>query len=347
MKTITKLIVVSLLIGVWMISEKMLVYAQDNYDPCVIKVNPRESIQAAIELANTKQASGMKCDVWIAEGIYNEDVKIGENHAKLKNLVLSGAAKDKTVIKGTILVHFFQSSGGPTDGGITTIKNLTLDGENIRPVGLNVAFEYVRADSIHAKNYTDQGVFVQGSTARLEMQHSVVDHNKNGVMSAYGSARMFLLNNTIANNQNVGAWASYDGASNPLARVVNNIIYGNGKGVSGGVSSGIFLEYNNFFANGSDLGSALPVGDYFGTSIFADPQLVNPDAGDYQLKPSSPCINTGDPVSPFDPDGTRSDIGGLPTSHTPSICTGDLTQDSKIDQQDLGVLLSMYGSMCV
>ncbi|MBT3231719.1 MAG: T9SS type A sorting domain-containing protein [Calditrichaeota bacterium] len=40
-----------------------------------------------------------------------------------------------------------------------------------------------------------------------------------------------------------------------------------------------------------------------------DPLFVNPGEGDYHLTENSPCIDTGDPDSDPDPDGTRADMG--------------------------------------
>ncbi len=41
----------------------------------------------------------------------------------------------------------------------------------------------------------------------------------------------------------------------------------------------------------------------------SDPLFVDPDNGDFHLTADSPCIDTGDPDSPLDPDGTRADMG--------------------------------------
>jgi len=44
--------------------------------------------------------------------------------------------------------------------------------------------------------------------------------------------------------------------------------------------------------------------------------FVDPDENDYNLTTDSPCIDTGDPDSPDDPDGSRADMGGLPYTHS-------------------------------
>jgi hypothetical protein len=51
-------------------------------------------------------------------------------------------------------------------------------------------------------------------------------------------------------------------------------------------------------------------------NITADPQFVNPAAYDYHLQFGSPAIDTGDPASPLDPDGTRTDMGYAPYQHS-------------------------------
>jgi hypothetical protein len=45
--------------------------------------------------------------------------------------------------------------------------------------------------------------------------------------------------------------------------------------------------------------------------IDADPQWTNPAALDYSLQPGSPCINTGFPILPKDPDGSVNDMGAV------------------------------------
>jgi predicted outer membrane repeat protein/parallel beta-helix repeat protein len=44
-------------------------------------------------------------------------------------------------------------------------------------------------------------------------------------------------------------------------------------------------------------------------NIDNNPLFVNPDGSDFSLFENSPCIDTGNPDSPLDPDGTRADMG--------------------------------------
>jgi hypothetical protein len=62
------------------------------------------------------------------------------------------------------------------------------------------------------------------------------------------------------------------------------------------------------------------------------PRFVNAAAGDLRLSwdsfpltdaTKSPCIDTGDPLSTADPDGTRADMGGLPFDQTGVIFKDD------------------------
>jgi hypothetical protein len=50
-------------------------------------------------------------------------------------------------------------------------------------------------------------------------------------------------------------------------------------------------------------------------NITGNPLFVNGPAYDFNLQAGSPCIDTGDPASPLDPDSTRADMGALYYDH--------------------------------
>jgi parallel beta-helix repeat protein len=82
------------------------------------------------------------------------------------------------------------------------------------------------------------------------------------------------------------------------------------------------ILWNNYALRGSEIYSSTlssvavtysdVKGGWTGTgNIDADPLFVDPVNGDFHLQAGSPCIDTGDPNSPLDPDGTPADIGAF------------------------------------
>jgi hypothetical protein len=123
--------------------------------------------------------------------------------------------------------------------------------------------------------------------------------------------------NTIDNNGDAGI-----NCDNSNPSITNNIITntwdvtGNcgGSGIRATSNGFPTSKYNNVWNN---LG-----GDYCDTGnggilskegdISDDPLFVDASNANYNLLFGSPCIDTGNPGSPLDPDGTRSDMGALP-----------------------------------
>jgi parallel beta-helix repeat protein len=105
-----------------------------------------------------------------------------------------------------------------------------------------------------------------------------------------------------------------EGAS--VATVKNAIAWGNVSNNFEGFAPGS-LSYSN--------GDAALAGSNGNTNL--DPLFVDAANGDLRLLAGSPCIDTGDPLSEVDPDGTRADMGAFPSDNggAPSLyCTGKL-----------------------
>ena len=115
-----------------------------------------------------------------------------------------------------------------------------------------------------------------------------------------------IENNTFFGNQadQEGGAISLSG-SNVLG--INNIFWGN---FADDGTNEIYLEGSapnlyEFFYN--DIEGGFP-GE---SNIDSDPMFIDPANGDFHLMPDSPCIDTGDPRFPLDPDGTVADMGAF------------------------------------
>jgi hypothetical protein len=114
----------------------------------------------------------------------------------------------------------------------------------------------------------------------------------------------YIRGNTVVFNSTgiycVGATGSH--------QIIDNIFMGDGvncTGVYGSASAQFDIRYNDFYqVNSNTYNCELDTGN-----IFIDPRPCGGNPFDYHLQANSPCIDTGDPASPLDPDGTRADMG--------------------------------------
>jgi hypothetical protein len=138
--------------------------------------------------------------------------------------------------------------------------------------------------------------------------------------SSYGGAVfcrnsvVTLTNNTLYANQSVGEGRAGGGLYidwGSMVVVENCVFWGNL------ASTGPQIYPTTVPASYSDISGGWPgIGN-----ISTDPRVVNGPAGTIDLLPDSPCLDTGDPASPLDPDHTRADIGAryFNQAMTPSV----------------------------
>ncbi len=150
---------------------------------------------------------------------------------------------------------------------------------------------------------------------RVQFTHNIAHNNDGGGGGGFvyveGSDDISILNNTIVRNTASGRGSGISVYSGSGIDIRNNIVAFNlgspGIFVS---SSGVVLEYNDVYGNVS--------GDYLGVSagtgsISSDPLFVDTASAVFDILPTSPCIDAGDPDPAYnDPDDTRSDMGATP-----------------------------------
>jgi hypothetical protein len=152
---------------------------------------------------------------------------------------------------------------------------------------------------------------VSGSAAALSSCEGTIRRNLilvSGETWAYGisSSEGDIVNNTLEIVGNDPVADSHIAVAYCYGTLKNNIITGVGTAVDG--FGNLDHIYNCYW--GFDSGVNVPpleVGEIYADPLFDD---------DYHLTNLSPCINTGDPDSPFDPDNTRADMGAYYTDQS-------------------------------
>lgn len=160
-----------------------------------------------------------------------------------------------------------------------------------------------------------------GGTTTIE--GNIISDNLYDDFSPY-LGTVYLRNNTIVNNGRDG-YSDWSGGG--AVYIQNNIIAQNGRyGIYKHQNTPVFISYNDVWDNAEGAyyqgysGPAQPFIPQPGTGeIAADPLFTTPNLGFYITwwnypapdSSRSPCIDAGDPASPFDPDSTIRDMGAL------------------------------------
>ncbi len=151
------------------------------------------------------------------------------------------------------------------------------------------------------------------------IERNVIHHNwasGNGGAFHLRNSTATLRHNTIVNNtagNGSGVYCYADGAGPKHTDISSCILWGN-SGSGPLANEGPLATTSVAF---SDVQGGWPgMGN-----INANPLFASPSSDDYNLLTDSPCIDSGDPSSPLDPDGTPADMGALPTGGQPNVVT--------------------------
>ena len=274
----------------------------DNFDNGITPATPLKNIYIALIRAVPDQAN--RINVYLAPG----------NYSSLSNQELFPInAKSYVNIQGTNAEDCILQSDS-LNSVMAAIKDTGMAFTNLTITGGRHGF-----DLDHSRG--------------IEISYSIIKNNNSdpeyggGILAEYSSLDLHrnIITNNSANWVGGGAYFLYS-----VCRLENNTFYGNYVDDHGGAiafqQSNIYSVNNIFWHDHSDNGeneiATIGTGGIFEFNYndieggFAGegninewPIFIGAPSGNFHIRPRSPCIDTGDPRSPLDPDGTRADMG--------------------------------------
>ncbi|MBK7091280.1 MAG: right-handed parallel beta-helix repeat-containing protein [bacterium] len=227
--------------------------------------------------------------------------------------------EDNDVDDGAIFLYY---CGGTVMNNVFRNNRGTLHGGGIRVASWSPML--IAGNTITGNTATyGAGINALGARYATVRNNILVDNHAlsggGGIYLANPDAFSNLVHdNTIVNcssGNNTGGGICFAAADGDTA--YNNIVVScQGNGLWAATSVNCYFDYNCLFNNSP--------GDYSGViygpnAVYADPQFVGGDPFSYELMPSSPCIDAGNPETRFnDLDGSRNDIGAV-LVETPAV----------------------------
>ncbi|MBL7808859.1 MAG: CotH kinase family protein, partial [Saprospiraceae bacterium] len=173
------------------------------------------------------------------------------------------------------------------------------DGIDLGIYTLNNLLEY---NVIH--DCSDKGISIGSQSTALVRRNLIYDCDL-GIAMKDSLSVAFIDQNTFYGNRH--AVACYE----------KSVLRGGGKAVIKNTILAGSLDLDLFADAKSEIQLSYSLSDqklWPGTgNLFDDPAFESPSTSDFTLRPTSPCINAGDPFSPHDPDGSTADMGAYYT----------------------------------
>jgi len=192
--------------------------------------------------------------------------------------------------KGVVLVNY----GGASCSGVSiTGSHIVVQGmafTNGQKNGVVVDGHYCAITECYFYNFDQAGIYLMGSNCRIvrNIVYAVGDHAIFSESTARGN---LIYGNTLYDNDGNG----FEGSSTCTARLFNNIIAKNDKGVN--AEAAVICSYNNVWGNtgGNYIGGC---SDSAG-GISTQPLFVNASGGRFDLLRTAAEINAGLPLDYF------------------------------------------------
>jgi len=264
------------------------------------------------------------------------------------SVVTFGSAEDSTAV----LIGFTIRNGRAANGGGVICYNTSpqivsckILGNTATNLGGGLCFQYNAQSRIencvidgNAANYGG-GIYCEVNSD-IKITDVVISGNIANVWGGgfYCTAANPLFNRVLVDGNSAAIWGGiYFHGTEDTETFMNNVTITNNYADDGGAllvshSSTIMTARNCIIWGNSPSQVEVVGGDLTFTinysdiqngwegiaNIDIDPLFVDSENNDYSLNSESPCIDTGDPDSPQDPDGTRSDMGAFYYHHTAS-----------------------------
>jgi len=159
----------------------------------------------------------------------------------------------------------------------------------------------------------------EGSNAEISRNlfYNNTAEDDGGAIQIWENSRPNIVNNTFSLNTAGNFGGAIDVFSNSNPEFINNIFWGNTAGVTGqqiSISSAdcdISIKWCDVEGGEAGIGPNGIHNGIYENNIDEDPLFVDPANYVFLLDSlaPSPCIDTGDPLSPDDPDGSSADMG--------------------------------------
>jgi pectin methylesterase-like acyl-CoA thioesterase len=260
------------------------------------------TIQAAIDAATSGD------EIIVSPGTYYENLRIDDKGILLRSTqptnpqvvadtVIDGGRTD-TVIRSwgketnALVVSGFTITHGDGNmaGGIlgdnrsATIEyNIICDNHSrMTGGGISQCWGAIRNNVITRNGCTNYGGGLSGCGGIIE--NNLITYNYSG---GYGGGANFILEGTFRNNTIYGNKAPYYGGIYDIRTKMRNCILWDNTGGE------LYLTNNNYLPEYCCVaGGAAGV-----ANISSKPQFINPEGGDFRLRPDSPCIDAGGMVA--------------------------------------------------
>ncbi|MGV3636962.1 MAG: lamin tail domain-containing protein, partial [Flavobacteriales bacterium] len=177
-------------------------------------------------------------------------------------------------------------------------------GSNCDGIDLGIYSDSVLVENNLIHDCSDKGISI-GSQSTALIRRNVIHDCDLGVAVKDSLAVAYLDQNTLFGNRiGVACFEKSTLRGGGTAFVKNTII-------SASTDSSIAFDARSSIEVDHSLSDRVPL-EGIG-NLNTDPLLVHPSTGNFELQPGSPCIDSGDPLSPLDGDGSAADRGAYYT----------------------------------